>query len=216
MLTRIGPPTRRSTPPTPARWPRRPPVCTSRAGCSRRSAPPGIEIAFLTLHVGLGTFRPVKVEDIADHEMHEEWFNVSEATAAAVNRALEARGAASSASAPPRCALSRGRWRWGRAGCSRATGWTRIFITPGFEFRGAGAMLTNFHLPRSTLLMMISAFAGRDHVLAAYAEAVAERLPFLLLRRRDVHRVGATESRRGGVIPALCRTYSAVTSSIQQ
>ncbi len=155
----------------------------------------GIEIAFLTLHVGLGTFRPVKVEDIADHEMHEEWFNVSEATAAAVNRALDQGrrivcvGTTSVRALEGALAVGEGRLHPG-------DGWTRIFITPGFEFRGVGALLTNFHLPRSTLLMMISAFAGRDHVLAAYAEAVAETLPVLLLRRRDVHRVVTRRSRK--------------------
>ena len=137
----------------------------------------GIEVALLTLHVGLGTFRPVKVEDIADHEMHEEWFNVSEATAAAVNRALDQGrrivcvGTTSVRALEGALAVGEGRLQAG-------DGWTRIFITPGFEFRGAGALLTNFHLPRSTLLMMISAFAGRDRVLAAYAEAVAENYRF--------------------------------------
>ncbi len=137
----------------------------------------GLEMAFLTLHVGLGTFRPVQVDDIADHEMHEEWFNVSEDTTTAVNRALDQQrrivcvGTTSVRALEGALAVGEGRLQPG-------DGWTRIFITPGFQFRGTGAMLTNFHLPRSTLLMMISAFAGRERVLAAYAEAISERYRF--------------------------------------
>ena len=137
----------------------------------------GIEIASLTLHVGLGTFRPVQVEDIADHQMHEEWFNVSEATATAVNAALDTGRRIVCVGTTSVRALE-GALEVGEGRLQAGDGWTRIFITPGFDFRGAGAMLTNFHLPRSTLLMMISAFAGRDQVLAAYAEAVAERYRF--------------------------------------
>jgi S-adenosylmethionine:tRNA ribosyltransferase-isomerase len=137
----------------------------------------GIESAYLTLHVGLGTFRPVSVEEIADHEMHEEWYFFSESTAAAVNRALnEDRrivcvGTTSVRALEGALAVGDGRVQPG-------DGWTRLFITPGFAFRGVGAMLTNFHLPRSTLLMLISALAGRDRILSAYAEAIAERYRF--------------------------------------
>jgi S-adenosylmethionine:tRNA ribosyltransferase-isomerase len=137
----------------------------------------GIESAYLTLHVGLGTFRPVSVEEIADHEMHEEWYCFSESTAAAVNRALnEDRrivcvGTTSVRALEGALAVGDGRVQPG-------DGWTRLFITPGFAFRGVGAMLTNFHLPRSTLLMLISALAGRDRILSAYAEAIAERYRF--------------------------------------
>ncbi len=137
----------------------------------------GVEIATLTLHVGLGTFRPVSVEDIADHEMHEEWYRFSEQTAAAVNRALDDErrivcvGTTSVRALEGALAVGEGRVQPGE-------GWTRIFITPGFQFRGVGALLTNFHLPRSTLLMLVSAFAGRDRILSAYAEAVAKRYRF--------------------------------------
>ena len=137
----------------------------------------GIEVAFLTLHVGLGTFRPVQVDNIADHEMHEEWFHIGDETATAVNRALDQErrivcvGTTSVRALEGALAVGEGRLQAGE-------GWTRIFITPGYQFLGTGAMLTNFHLPRSTLLMMISAFAGRDHVFAAYAEAVAENYRF--------------------------------------
>jgi len=137
----------------------------------------GVESAYLTLHVGLGTFRPVSVEEIADHEMHEEWYCLSDSTAAAVNTALgEDRrivcvGTTSVRALEGALAVGGGRVQTG-------DGWTRLFITPGFAFRGVGAMLTNFHLPRSTLLMLVSALAGRDRILSAYAEAIAERYRF--------------------------------------
>jgi S-adenosylmethionine:tRNA ribosyltransferase-isomerase len=137
----------------------------------------GLEMAFLTLHVGLGTFRPVSVDRVADHEMHEEWYHFSDATAAAVNRALD-QGRRIVCVGTTSVRALEGALEVGDGHVRPGDGWTRIFITPGFEFRGTGAMLTNFHLPRSTLLMMISAFAGRDRVLAAYAEAVAERYRF--------------------------------------
>jgi len=137
----------------------------------------GVQLEFLTLHVGLGTFRPVQVEEIEDHEMHEEWYHFSDGTAAAVNAALDGGrrivcvGTTSVRALEGALEAGEGRVRPGH-------GWTRIFITPGFEFRGVGAMLTNFHLPRSTLLMLVSAFAGRERVLAAYAEAIAKRYRF--------------------------------------
>jgi len=137
----------------------------------------GIETAYLTLHVGLGTFRPVSVEEIADHEMHEEWYCLSESTAAAVNRALDEDrrivcvGTTSVRALEGALAVGDGRVQPG-------DGWTRLFITPGFIFRGVGAMLTNFHLPRSTLLMLVSALAGRERIFSAYADAIAERYRF--------------------------------------
>ena len=137
----------------------------------------GIETASLTLHVGLGTFRPVSVEEIADHEMHEEWYCFSECTAAAVNRALDEDrrvvcvGTTSVRALEGALAVGDGRVQPGE-------GWTRLFITPGFAFRGVGAMLTNFHLPRSTLLMLVSALAGREQILSAYSEAISQRYRF--------------------------------------
>jgi S-adenosylmethionine:tRNA ribosyltransferase-isomerase len=137
----------------------------------------GIETAYLTLHVGLGTFRPVSVEEIADHEMHEEWYSLSENTAAAVNGALDEDrrivcvGTTSVRALEGALAVGEGRVQPG-------DGWTRLFITPGFDFLGVGAMLTNFHLPRSTLLMLVSALAGREQILSAYADAIAERYRF--------------------------------------
>lgn len=137
----------------------------------------GIEIAKLTLHVGLGTFRPVSVEDIEDHEMHEEWYHFSEESAAAVNSVLDngrrivCVGTTSVRALEGALAKGEGRVQPGE-------GWTRIFITPGFEVCGVDALLTNFHLPRSTLLMLVSALAGRERILSAYTEAIAERYRF--------------------------------------
>ena len=137
----------------------------------------GVELAFVTLHVGLGTFRPVQVEEVADHRMHSEWYRFTEAGAGAVNRALEEGrrlvcvGTTSVRALEAALAAGGGRVRPGAS-------WTELFITPGFEFRGCGALLTNFHLPRSTLLMMVAAFAGRESVLAAYHEAIAEGYRF--------------------------------------
>jgi S-adenosylmethionine:tRNA ribosyltransferase-isomerase len=136
-----------------------------------------VEIAFVTLHVGLGTFRPVQVEEVADHRMHSEWYRFSENAADAVNRALaEGRRLVCVGTTSVRAleaALSAGDGR-----ITAGDAWTGLFITPGFTFRGCGALLTNFHLPRSTLLMMVSAFAGRERVLAAYEEAIRERYRF--------------------------------------
>ena len=137
----------------------------------------GVELAFVTLHVGLGTFRPVQVEDAADHRMHSEWYCFSEVTAGAVNRALAAGrrvvcvGTTTVRALEGALAAAGGRVEPGAA-------WTDLFITPGYEFRGCGALLTNFHLPRSTLLMMVAAFAGHARVLAAYREAIRERYRF--------------------------------------
>ena len=137
----------------------------------------GVEIAFVTLHCGLGTFRPVQVEEVADHRMHGEWYRFSEEAAGAVNRALEdgrrvvCVGTTTVRALEGALAAGSGQVRPGAAS-------TGLFITPGFEFRGCGALLTNFHLPRSTLLMMVSAFAGLERVLAAYREAIREQYRF--------------------------------------
>ena len=137
----------------------------------------GVELALLTLHVGLGTFRPVQVDQIEDHEMHDEWYHFSETASAAVNAALEAGRRVVCVGTTTVRALE-GALAAGNGTVAAGHGWTNIFITPGYEFRGLGAMLTNFHLPRSTLLMLVSAFAGRERVLAAYREAIAEGYRF--------------------------------------
>jgi S-adenosylmethionine:tRNA ribosyltransferase-isomerase len=137
----------------------------------------GIEVAFLTLHVGLGTFRPVTVEEVADHDMHEEWYSFSDSTADAINRALDQKRRIVCVGTTSVRALE-GALEAGQGRVHAGDGWTRLFITPGFAFRGVGAMLTNFHLPRSTLLMLVSAFAGRERVLATYAEAITRQYRF--------------------------------------
>ena len=124
---------------------------------------------FLTLHVGAGTFRPVQVEDITAHRMHSERFLVSEAAAAAINAARRVVAVGTtSARVLESCGLP----------LSAREGSTDIFIHPPYQPRAVGALLTNFHLPKSTLLMLVSAFAGREFVLRAYAEAIKERYRF--------------------------------------
>jgi S-adenosylmethionine:tRNA ribosyltransferase-isomerase len=125
--------------------------------------------AFLTLHVGVGTFRPVQVDDVREHRMHRERFHIPEETATAINRArrLIAVGT-TSARVLESCGLP----------IAAQSGATDIFIHPPYEFRAVDALLTNFHLPQSTLLMLVSALAGRDFTLRAYAEAIAQRYRF--------------------------------------
>ncbi len=125
--------------------------------------------AFLTLHVGVGTFRPVQVDDLAAHRMHSERFSVSAETAEKVNAA---RRVIAIGTTTTRVLESLGR------PLRAASGSTDIFIHPPYEFRAVDALLTNFHLPKSTLLMLVSALAGREFILRAYAEAVAERYRF--------------------------------------
>lgn len=137
----------------------------------------GVERVFVTLHVGLGTFRPVTAERVADHRMHSEWYCFSEATARVVNEAVSTGRRIVCVGTTSVRALE-GALAAGNGQIEPGEGWTDIFITPGYRFRGVGAMLTNFHLPRSTLLMLISAFAGRDRALSAYQDAIASRYRF--------------------------------------
>jgi S-adenosylmethionine:tRNA ribosyltransferase-isomerase len=131
----------------------------------------GVEQAFVTLHVGLGTFRPVSVDLVSDHTMHSEYYCFTAESAASVNEALaEDRRIVCVGTTSVR-ALEGALGRGGGA-VVPGDGWTDLFITPGYEFRGVGAMLTNFHLPKSTLLMLVSAFAGRRRILEAYRQAV--------------------------------------------
>ena len=135
----------------------------------------GVTIARLTLHVGLGTFRPVKAERIEDHHMHSEYYQVSEECARLVNQAKQNGGRIVSVGTTSTRTLESA----AKNGVLEAkSGWTDIFITPGYEFQMVDALITNFHLPESTLLMLVSAMAGREHVLAAYQEAVRERYRF--------------------------------------
>ncbi len=136
----------------------------------------GVDAVFLTLHVGLGTFRPVKVERVEEHHMHEEYYSVPETTAARINRARREGGrvvavGTTSVRTLETVADADGFIRPG-------SGSSDLFIYPGYPFRAVDAMLTNFHLPESTLLMMVSAFAGRKHVLSVYEEAIEKEYRF--------------------------------------
>ena len=136
----------------------------------------GVDIASVTLHVGLGTFRPVKVDNILEHHMHSEFYQIEESEAEKINRAKEKGGriicvGTTSCRTIESAADENGHLRAG-------SGWTDIFIYPGYKFKILDCLITNFHLPESTLLMLVSALAGREHVLAAYEEAVRERYRF--------------------------------------
>jgi len=143
-------------------------------GAIRRS---GVKVVSVLLHVGLGTFRPVQAEDIRDHRMHEEYYEISPETAETINTALQTHGSRVIAvgTTTVRC-LETG--AGGRGCLSPGSGYTDIFIYPGYKFNVVQGLVTNFHLPRSTLLMMVSALAGREKVLRAYREAVERRYRF--------------------------------------
>jgi S-adenosylmethionine:tRNA ribosyltransferase-isomerase len=135
----------------------------------------GIDLAFVTLHVGLGTFMPVRSESLEDHRMHEESFTISADTAAAVTRAkAEGRPIVAVGTTSVRTLES----AWNEDHLPACSGETSIFIYPGYRFKAVDAMFTNFHTPESTLLMLVSAFAGKSHIFAAYAEAVEQRYRF--------------------------------------
>jgi len=136
----------------------------------------GVNLAFVTLHVGLGTFRPVKAEDISDHHMHSEFCMLSAETANLLNQTRKNGGrivcvGTTSCRTLESLAKADGTFH-------ESSAWTDIFIYPGYQFKAMDALITNFHLPESTLVMLVSAFAGREHVLAAYEEAVKERYRF--------------------------------------
>ncbi|MDO4261064.1 MAG: tRNA preQ1(34) S-adenosylmethionine ribosyltransferase-isomerase QueA [Eubacteriales bacterium] len=136
----------------------------------------GVKIAHVTLHVGLGTFRPVKVENILDHHMHSEFYVVEEEQARLINDTKAAGGRIVAVGTTSCRTLESAT---GEDGVLRAgSGWTDIFIYPGYRFRMIDSLVTNFHLPESTLMMLVSAFAGRDRIMEAYAEAVRERYRF--------------------------------------
>lgn len=143
----------------------------------------GIEIAEITLHVGLGTFQPVHVTNVEEHKLHRESFHISEAVAAQINGALaEKRRVVAVGTTTVRTLEHVARQSaTGSAGATQiraSAGEAEIFIYPGFEFRVVSALLTNFHLPQSTLLMLVAAFAGRENVLRAYEHAVKEKYRF--------------------------------------
>lgn len=136
----------------------------------------GVAVAEVTLHVGLGTFRPVKVENVLDHHMHSEFYQIGEEAANVINRTKQSKGrvicvGTTSCRTIESAAAADGTIK----ACS---GWTDIFIYPGYRFKALDCLITNFHLPESTLLMLVSALAGRERVLAAYEEAVREGYRF--------------------------------------
>jgi S-adenosylmethionine:tRNA ribosyltransferase-isomerase len=137
----------------------------------------GIKLAFITLHVGLGTFRPVSVDKIEEHDMHSEYYYMSDETALLLNSVkadggrIITVGTTSTRTVETIASANDGKF-------IGSSGWTSIFIYPGYEFKGIDGMITNFHLPKSTLIMLISSLAGRENVLKAYEEAVKERYRF--------------------------------------
>ena len=135
----------------------------------------GVEVASLTLHVGAGTFQPVRVDDLSKHVMHSEWYSIPPDTVAAIAAARARKGRVVSVGTTALRALESA----AAGGELRAqTAETRLFVTPGYEFRVVDRLVTNFHLPRSTLLMLVSAFAGVDNIRRAYAHAIAARYRF--------------------------------------
>ena len=136
----------------------------------------GVNIGYVTLHVGLGTFRPVKEEEITDHDMHSEYCVVSQETADLINRTKAAGGRVICVGTTSCRTIES--WAEEDGRMEARAGWTNIFIYPGCRFKVMDALITNFHLPESTLIMLVSALAGREHVLAAYEEAVRERYRF--------------------------------------
>ena len=136
----------------------------------------GIKIGYVTLHVGLGTFRPVKEEDITDHDMHSEYCTVPEETADLINETKRSGGRVICVGTTS-CRTVES-WAQADGTMKPSAGWTNIFIYPGYKFKVLDCLITNFHLPESTLSMLVSALAGREHVLSAYEEAVKEKYRF--------------------------------------
>ena len=136
----------------------------------------GVSTAFVTLHVGLGTFRPVKAEEITDHHMHSELCMMNQETADLLNE-TRARGGRIICVGTTSCRTLESLVNSDGSFCAGSK-WTEIFIYPGYTFKAMDGLITNFHLPESTLVMLVSAFAGREHILAAYKQAVEQRYRF--------------------------------------
>lgn len=136
----------------------------------------GVEIAEVTLHVGLGTFRPVKEDNLLNHHMHSEYYNIEQSEADKINKAKAAGHRVISVGTTSTRTLESAAAADGTV--SACSGWTEIFIYPGYQFKVIDALITNFHLPESTLVMLVSALAGRENVLSAYEQAVKERYRF--------------------------------------
>lgn len=137
----------------------------------------GVNIAFITLHVGLGTFRPVSVESIEDHEMHAEFYRITQQTADLINETKQQGGRVISVGTTSTRTLESVAKKFGGK-LQEDNGWTDIFIYPGYQFEAVDGLITNFHLPKSTLVMLVSAMSNRDAILNAYNEAVQERYRF--------------------------------------
>ena len=148
----------------------------------------GVQLAWLTLHVGAGTFQPVRTESLAEHKMHSEWYSISQQTVDAIEAAQRAGRQVVAVGTTSLRALESAS-QSGRLVAGSAD--TQIFITPGYRFRTVSRLVTNFHLPKSTLMMLVSAFAGYDRIRAAYAHAISQRYRFfsygdaMLLERED-------------------------------
>ena len=136
----------------------------------------GINIAFITLHVGLGTFRPVSVEKVEDHEMHSEYYQMSKEVADLLNKTRENNKKIISVGTTSTRTLETIMTKYNEF--RECSGWTNIFIYPGYKFKGIDNLITNFHLPKSTLVMLVSALAGRENILNAYSEAIKEKYRF--------------------------------------
>ena len=136
----------------------------------------GVEIAEVTLHVGLGTFRPVKETDVLKHHMHSEFYKIEQSEADKINKAKKEGHRVIAVGTTSTRTLESAADENGKL--KECSGWTEIFIYPGYQFKILDALITNFHLPESTLIMLVSALAGKEHVMAAYEEAVKERYRF--------------------------------------
>ncbi|MEC0124806.1 tRNA preQ1(34) S-adenosylmethionine ribosyltransferase-isomerase QueA [Paenibacillus pabuli] len=138
----------------------------------------GVNVAFITLHVGLGTFRPMSVDVVEEHVMHEEYYSLSKETADLINETKK-RGNRIFAVGTTSCrTLETVGSKFENGQLQESSGWTKIFIYPGYTFKVIDGMLTNFHLPKSTLVMLVSALAGREHIMQAYEEAIKEQYRF--------------------------------------
>ena len=138
----------------------------------------GVELAFITLHVGLGTFRPMSTETVEEHEMHAEYYEISQEAANIINRAKQENRRIVAVGTTSCRTLETIANRFVGGSIEACNGWTSIFIFPGYEFRLVNALVTNFHLPKSTLVMLVSALAGREQILNAYHIAIEENYRF--------------------------------------
>ena len=136
----------------------------------------GVKIGFVTLHVGLGTFRPVKTENIVDHKMHSEHYEISQEVADLILETKKNNGRVIAVGTTS-CRTLESMYKL-EGKITKSSGWTDIFIYPGYKFNVIDALITNFHLPESTLIMLVSALAGRENIMKAYNEAIKEKYRF--------------------------------------